>query len=249
MNAIPTNDESFLDQPFFQATMRDHLRWIDYRDERNTPFGAVACEFLGASESETVLQFSCHHEYDVPQINFALERHFNDWKLVKHGGKRGRESRPWRPRWSRAECGPNQFQNLIFEGSWFFQLPDGKRRIFDLEHIEGDHFDLNVTYCAADEPAVREELRQLYAWIDDHHYLKGQTIKGDGKLLKNPDQLTWDDVVLSDEARRPIIDNVRQFLELRDAFKTNGPAQSPRASPLRSARQRQDDDWPHPVGD
>ena len=100
----------------------------------------------------------------------------------------------------------------------------GHRRVFSLdEGIDGrDSCCLSLAYPVADEREAQRELRQLYDWIDKHHYLRNAMIRCDGTRILRAKPAAWDDVVLAAEAQRTIQTNVRQFLDLGPVFSRNG---------------------------
>ncbi|HKD37900.1 MAG TPA: hypothetical protein VKB78_13905, partial [Pirellulales bacterium] len=187
-----TPHESFLDRPFARASLREHLRMEEFREDREEPFHAAVREFLGVDDAEMADQRSTHPPYDVPQINFALEQCLADWRLVKQGGDWHSYRRPWTPITYRVEIAPGEFRNVVREGTWFYETPAGRRRVISLERFSDERdYDRTVLFPKCDAAIAREELAPLFTWIDVKHYLKGQTLRAGGKLLEKSRDASW----------------------------------------------------------
>jgi hypothetical protein len=132
-------DETFLDRPFARVSLRDHLRMEEFREEREKPFHAAVGEFLGVDEADVADQRSLQPPYDVPKINFALEKCFAEWRLVKQGGDWHSYRRPSTPITYRIEIAPGKFRNVVREGTWFYKTPSGRRRIVSLEKFSSEY--------------------------------------------------------------------------------------------------------------
>lgn len=220
------NHDRFMNQSYFHATIRDRLRVerLSHRQNYSTPYRGAIRSFFKIPTARIAIYRDDFRPYDSRQISLGMEECFADWKLLKRGGERYTACRPWLPSWTRFEIAPGEFRNLVEEGTWFFQTPAGQRRVFSLdEGLDGrESCCLSLAYPMADEREASRELRQLYDWIEKHHYLRNATIRCNGTRILRSAQAAWDDVVLATTAQRIIRDNVRQFLELGPVFTRNG---------------------------
>jgi ATPase family associated with various cellular activities (AAA) len=216
-------EKSFLDQRFSRASLRDHLRFERHRQRRDEVFDRHVRSFLRADDSEIGKHRHDYPYIDVPQITLALEHCFPDWKLVNLGGGMYGSCRPWTPSCGRFETSLGVFRLMVITGTWFFELPDGQRRIFSIDDGHTPGFREFILLCRSDEePAALDDLRRLNEWIERHHYLKGTTIDVRGNRLFQKESFTWDDVALADDVRETLLANIRQFMALRDVFVKNG---------------------------
>ncbi|MBI3468361.1 MAG: ATP-binding protein, partial [Planctomycetes bacterium] len=221
-----TEGDGFLSRPFARATLADHSELELSLNRTGQPFEDEVLRFFGLKDTEVTASRSNHPQYELPQIHHALARCFPDWKPAFEGGG-DRCQQLWAPKDRRIEIAPGKFREYLSDGTRFYLLPNGGRRValFEESEYQPGWFQFSLIGPREERSMIRAELEAIKRWRRRNHYLRGQAIRADGTLLRKAAGLTWNDVVLDDAVRRSLLVNVVDFLKLRKTFKRNGVPQ------------------------
>ncbi len=216
------DEASYLTKPYCQATLAEH------REANSCLVQRHLRQHLGVEESDMRRHASKHPVYDLPQIHNALAACFPKWKLeFEAGGER--EWRNWCPSRVHWQIRPGEWRDFVDNGSLFYRLPNGAGRVVTLSgpHNTGDgeYYEFAIVSRRDDQKAVTEELSILQRWMRENHYLKGQTLRVDGSLLPQSQDLTWDDVSLLGHVHEALVENTARLLERRQFFRKYGVPQ------------------------
>ncbi|HEV3025437.1 MAG TPA: ATP-binding protein [Pirellulales bacterium] len=191
-----------------------------------SPFVQRVERFLGARGANLAIEAGEYPLYDLPHIHQAVAEGFGDWKLVAEGGPPVPCVRTlWAPVTTRFEVARGRFEVFMTDGSQFYQLPDGSRRVLAFAPFE--HGDEPCTRFLMigrrrNRDALAADCERLRVRLKGAHYLQGQVLTAEGRILPDFQPRSWDDVALSPEVRETILRNTVEVLRRREAFQRNG---------------------------
>src|SRR5687768_3044750 len=128
----PDEASTALSRPFCQATLADHRALEMLLRRTSYAFEDEVLRFLAVPDTDTAAWISQHPLYDLPQLHHALAACFPDWEVVREGG--GDTSyHLWAPKRRQMETSPGRSAEYLAEGTRFYRLPDGSRRVLLFE--------------------------------------------------------------------------------------------------------------------
>ncbi len=156
-------------------------------------------EFLGCAEVDLVTEKAQFPRYDLPHLHQGFKACFSDWELIFEGGPSWMYDL-WIASRVRIEVRPGRYEDFVDEGSLFYSLPDGSRRVVVFDDFsrrsDGEALTFSMISPRRDHGRLRRDLTRLQTWLNKDHYLKGQVLKANGSLLTMGDPVDWDDVAL-----------------------------------------------------
>ena len=183
-------------------------------------------EFLGASFREIMILHEDYAIYKYPTVERALQYLLSGWRMVdeKRFDPEGKECIP---RYIPMEADRGSVEPVLAEGIRYYENASDRRRLIIrielLESPEGIEFMAGAWFVIKREEMefLRTLLREVGDWAKKNYHLKGKKIKPDGSLLKIPRTYSFDDIILSDEIRGEIEENILDFFKNRENFLRN----------------------------
>ncbi len=119
------------------------------------------------------------------------------------------------------EIAPGKFETRLLYGDYF--VSNGTQRyIVHLEDAYPDNFRFKIAGVASTVPDANKLSEEMIKYGEDHNFLKGQKIDPNCNFVKFNKKFTWDDLILSDKIKGEIQMNLKNLIEYRDIYKTNG---------------------------
>lgn len=210
-------------QVFSQATLAEHFEFQLQLARHSGPLASEMLQFFGFADVELAMKTLRLPVYELPNVHRAL-RQFRHWRLEFCGGETHAFGKPlWAPAYRRVQTRPGKYSSYLISGSQFYRLPDGSGRVilFEEEHSPPE---VQCTLIGPREESneLRGEIAAVVRWGKRHHSLRGQTLRGDGTLLKRGPRVTWEDVALDPAVRESLEENTLGILRRRRLFKANG---------------------------
>jgi hypothetical protein len=216
----PTSESSFS-----RATLAEHFEQQLKLHRHGSPLAHEVLKFLEVDDVEVDMQQLRAPAYELPNLHRGLRR-MHGWRLEATGGDTYMYRTLWAPTYQRVQVRPGKFVSFMSEGSLYYRLPCGGRRVvlFDLDS-DPPEVALTVIGPRRDRAQMRRELAALVRYGKRHHYLRGQALRADGTLLKRGQRVVWDDVVLEPALRRAVEENTFGILRRRAEYRRNGVPQ------------------------
>lgn len=217
-----SNNVGYLDQRLFDATLAD-VQQAKLDLDRNGPFGSALHRFLNVGPNDSYYVSSMHPEYDLPQIHLALGHCFAHWSLLHVMGPPQRRC-PWFPEKRQIQTGPSAHQQFLVNGSQWYALPCGERRVVFIEADIGHKGECRCTIVGPRRCSdqLDQEIGRFRVMMDQGHYLRGQTIDSKGNVLSIATDICWESVHLAPGIRERLFTNTRHFLQHRPTFQKAG---------------------------
>lgn len=223
--AGPRARSSYLQRPHAAATLADHRAYYYDLCRLEGPLAEEIGAFLGISGGQVTIKQLRVAPCELPNAHRALRRALADWKYCGTTGPRDYQFTPiWAPIYRRVEVRPGRQRECLVEGSLFFELPDGRRRVIV---VEEEYRRGNVEFSFS-LIGPRREARELHAALQAvarsmrrRHYLRRQVIRGDGTLLRLGQRVAWDDLALDPAVRTTLEQNIACVLERGAAFRAS----------------------------
>jgi len=191
-----------------------------------SPFVQRVERLLGARGGKLAVEAGDHPLYDLPHIHHAVAECFGDWKLVAEGGPPQPSVRTlWAPVRTRVEVARGRFDDFVSDGSRFYRLPDGSHRVLGFapsERCDEPCIRFLMVGRRRDREALAADCERLRERMAGAHYLQGQVLTADGRILPDFQPRGWDDVALIAEVRETILRNTVEVLRRSEAFRRNG---------------------------
>lgn len=221
-NILATVEPSrgFLDKPWGQATLRDHLRFASSRRKRltrNTYGETTISAFLGCHPQEVANELTDLKYLDIPAIHEAISKQAVPWHPVANPNVHSKAGTGITSMSFRVSA--DQESSFPVFGQLRYETPLHGRRIvkfkfFPSNAFRNSHACRISVFCAEQHRrAMYQELKQLGNWMRDHHYLKNQTIRASGAILSNPEKQSWEDLAIPSDRLELIRRNTTEFLQ------------------------------------
>jgi hypothetical protein len=220
---LNTENDSMM-RGFSRATLAEHFEFHSRLARQGGPLATEMLKFFGCEDVALAMRELRVPAYELPNVHRALRRQFRHWRLEFCGGEAHAYSKPiWAPLYRRVQVRPGKFRSYLASGSQFYRLPGGGSRVLLFEE-ECCPPEAVCTLVGPREEAaqLRREMGAIASWGKRHHYLRRQTLRGDGTLLKRGPRVTWEDVALAPQVRAALEANTFGILGRRKLFKTNG---------------------------
>jgi hypothetical protein len=213
---------NLLDKRKQDATFRDELRWEMIRGRQEQPLVQVA-RFLGTTRADVASVGSHAVHADLPNLYFAMESRFPDWKREDGPAPMMNESDQ-----DHFEIAPRQFAYFMTVGYQFFRTPSGSRRVLAV-HKEGYSAHLGQQYRVVllgrrdEQDPLQQEMNSLKTWMASNHYLSGQVIDARGNFIGMTSGEP-EDVILPPETEKVVWDNTLRLFSRRPIYEKHGLA-------------------------
>ncbi len=218
-----SSDDSYLAKPYAEATLADH-RAFQLNYPRGSAFEETLYSFFQTPVTALHMLEQRRPLYDCPQVQRAISACFPDWKLVFEGGSPERYASFGMPKRRRFALRPNRHRDFITEGSQFYVRPDGQKRAigFDCNSRQEPIFRCSMVGHHDHRSELRQDMTKVEHWLNRHrHYLQGQAIHPDGRLIRRQRPASWDDVILEPEVQQRIMHHTVDFFRHRKLFRQN----------------------------
>jgi len=152
--------------------------------------------------------------YEHKKIQFVWKDFFetNEWTLVKEVCFGYLTELP--PTMMGIEISIDKFMNIYKEAVVFFESSSGKKLCIEIS--QGPRGGFYYTFHTTEKND--KTFHELRKYADEKNLYKGQKIDCDCRFLRL-DNISWDDVILSDGVDRVIKSNVNDLFALRDKLK------------------------------
>ena len=216
-------ERNLMSQSHSHASLAEHIEmWLELERHQN-PLTSEIIKFFELADVSLTMKELQFPALELPNIHRCAKRCFK-WHLVFEGGdKYGTVL--WAPCYTRVEVRPGKRGSFLLEGSQFFQLQNGSKRVW----LFGQSFKSGICEVKLTMIAPRKEKRQLHReaatltrCMNRHHYLHGQALRTDATLISRQDQVHWHDVALEPGVVAALKDNIIGMLSQRALFQRNG---------------------------
>jgi len=120
---------------------------------------------------------------------------------------------------SSIEVAPGKNENSLNYGDYFISSPDTQMMI----HLEDAYPDSFVVRISGSKTANTNKFcEDMITYAEAHNFLKGQKIDPNCNFIKLTRKYTWDDLIMSDKLKEEIKHNLKNLIEYREIYKTNG---------------------------
>lgn len=214
-----------LDVPYAEATLEDHLEFQKRLRAERSQWSQSVRAFLGATDEQLFSQSMSLANYELPNLHRALRRAFPNWQLAFERGLWSADTGdiyPPKYRWDLVA--PKRKRCLLVEGTRFFELPGGARRVvmFDIhQSYTRTTLEFRLTGCRDERGVIHRELSRLQRFLNRGHFLRRQAVRPGGAILRLDQPVTWHDLALPSRAKELIRQNTVGVLQRREAFRRN----------------------------
>lgn len=224
MNTSAHRSSKFLNQSLTEATLGElrRLHRVCNDDERQWRRAVVAFLKADADVLATERTTIAHHE--IPNLYRALRKDFRDWRLTGVIGPAEDWSRDWCPVYERIRIRPGVTRRYATEATLLYELPGGERRVLDLESGSPNETCVRMTGLRQGKRRLDRDFRALLKAMKRRHYLRGQVIGANGRILRNP-EVAWDQIALPTQTKQTLLCNIQGTLDRRGAYQRNNVPQ------------------------
>jgi len=209
----------------FLEWARTQKRWGELeirRIERSEVEERGLKEFLGYEPEQLLSVSRSMCTQDLVMAQRAVRALLEGWLLVSEGnssfGRSRIEDR------EAVEVKPQQYEFILTSGHEFWEGPSGKKMGLGYGANRQSYmttYEMSFVVHHSDKDWLQDFIKRMDAWMDQHHFLRGQYITAKGEFLKIEIETRWDDVILPDRVRRTLERNCLELLRYRDLFQAN----------------------------
>lgn len=181
-------------------------------------------EFFGAEADGLITLTLEVNVMDLLMAQRALAGLLPAWRVVREATYDA-----WRPALIEkhaVKVGPDAHDYVIKDGRQFWLDPHtGERLVLELEVADDPKYPFSEVRFRVSQRRhdwLCALIPQVEQWIDQHHFLRGQSLSAEGKIISFGTQTAWADVLLPEAARRAIEANCIGLLRHSALYRANG---------------------------
>lgn len=212
-------DRPPLNKSWAGATLGEHLRYEEIRKLSQGSMNRVR-GFLGVTHRQLYVQAMAYPLTELPNIHSAISACYREWKI----NARSTNRLPF-PVFRSFRVSSDQVESFASDAVFLLDHASRGRRAMTIaieREVDGPKCELMAIGRWDDRVAFVEELGELREWLERNHYLKGQAIRADGRLLGPREVTRWEDVRLPKATLDLVRRNTLEFLQHECAFKEWG---------------------------
>jgi len=181
--------------------------------------------FFG-EDAERLVAFTLSHTLrNALMAQRAVRALLADWRIVctKRYSYNGKDLLVER---LAVQVGREEYEFIVEAGVQYWESAEGARmviRYLVVNHrAPGTFYEMQFLLPESRHCWLRDLIRRMEAWTDEHHFYRGQTIDAVGEFIRFEEETAWENVILPDSIRKTLERNCLDLLRHRELYRANG---------------------------